>query len=57
MITLNKLTTGYAKNRISKEISTQIQLEIKKGSLEVEQTKTKFGSFKKRNLEARKRSL
>ena len=33
MITLNKLTTGYAKNRISKEISTQMQLEIKKGSL------------------------
>lgn len=33
MITLNKLTTGYAKNGVSKEISTELQLEIKKGSL------------------------
>lgn len=33
MITLNKLTTGYAKNGVSKEISSKLQLEIKKGSL------------------------
>tara|TARA_B100000767_G_scaffold275599_1_gene313623 strand:+ start:5431 stop:6201 length:771 start_codon:yes stop_codon:yes gene_type:complete len=33
MITLNKLTTGYAKNGVLKEISTELQLEIKKGSL------------------------